>query len=289
MLSCELHRLETSDGLRLDGLLFPASVNPAALPITAALLMHGTGGSFTAGGVLERFAEQAVAAGVSVLRLNSRGHDLVCSLPSKNGPAWGGAAYEKIEDAWRDVEAGVDFLASRGHSRVLLAGHSMGAVKCLLAMARFGAATRLPQVAGVAAISPPRFCHENLLSGPGAEAFLEAYELATYHTAVGQAQTLIEVTQPLPLLITAGGFLKKYGPDDEFDFTKVLHRVPCPALVLVGTKSMETSAAFHGLPEALAALQVPSVTAQTVEGANISYAGCADVPFERTRTWLGTL
>lgn len=285
-MACELIHVTTTDGLRLDGLLFPPAADNRSLPADAVLLMHGTGSQFTAGGVLERFAEQAVDAGLAVLRLNSRGHDLVCSIPAAKGSLRGGAAYEHIEDAPYDVAAGVAFLNARGFPRVLLVGHSMGGVKCLLSMASPLFSGDLGQkVIGVVGISPPRFCHENLLSGPGGEEFLEAFERASDLVAVGRGEMLIEVTQPLPLLITAEGFLGKYGPDDPFDSVRILPSVTCPVLVLVGTKSVETSSAFQGLPEALAALQRPNLTVQTVAGASITYAGCLDAPFERTREW----
>jgi pimeloyl-ACP methyl ester carboxylesterase len=288
-MNCELVHVTTADGLRLDGLLFCPIAAARSLPADAALLMHGTGSHFTAGGVLERFAHQAVETGLAVLRLNSRGHDLACSIPAVKGSLRGGAAYEHVEDAPYDVAAGVALLNSRGFERVLLVGHSMGGVKCLLAMASPLFSGDLGQkVIGVIGISPPRFCHENLRSGPGGEDFRQAFERATSLTAAGQGDALLEVTQPLPLLITAAGFLRKYGPADPFDSVRILPSVTCPVLVLVGTKSLETSAAFQGLPEALAALRRPNLTVQTIAGPNITYAGCLEAPFERTRNWLSS-
>src|SRR5262245_40879639 len=95
----ELCRVKTSDGLLLDGALrIPAGAR-SGLPIDACLLIHGTGSSFTAPGLLEAFANQTAAAGIPSLRVNTRGHDLMARIPTEKGSVLGGAAYENIADS----------------------------------------------------------------------------------------------------------------------------------------------------------------------------------------------
>jgi len=69
----ELARVETADGIWLDGLFEPAAAGTR--PGDACLLVHGTGSNFYAPGVLEVFARQARDAGLATLRINTRGHD----------------------------------------------------------------------------------------------------------------------------------------------------------------------------------------------------------------------
>ena len=128
----ELCRTRTSDGLFLCGqLMLPNETMQSMLPVNAFLLVHGTASNFYVGGVLETFAEQAVATGAAVLRVNTRGHDAMASIPSERGSVAGGAAFECIAECCFDVTAWVDLLVARGLSRIALVGHSMGAVKAI--------------------------------------------------------------------------------------------------------------------------------------------------------------
>ena len=66
-----------------------------------------------------------------------------------------GAAYEAVDDCRHDLTAWVDYLKRRAGSRIGLVGHSLGAVKCLYALAREPGLS----VACVVALSPPRLSH----------------------------------------------------------------------------------------------------------------------------------
>src|SRR6266568_139242 len=112
----EFARVETADGLFLDGALQrPQPTGP--LPVDAFLLIHGTGSNFYASGVLATFAQQAVAQGTAVLRVNTRGHDGMCSIPSRTASVKGGATYERISDCPLDLTAWVNWLATVGCAR----------------------------------------------------------------------------------------------------------------------------------------------------------------------------
>ncbi|HTI52143.1 MAG TPA: hypothetical protein VL475_14370, partial [Planctomycetaceae bacterium] len=122
--TCELVRVTTSDGLSLDGALVSPECS-GTLPVDAFLLVHGTGSNFYAPGVLETFAQHAVKAGAAVLRVNTRGHDGISSIPGRGRSVKGGAAFEKIGDCVHDLHAWIDLLAARGleHCRDLAAIH----------------------------------------------------------------------------------------------------------------------------------------------------------------------
>ncbi|MFO0919712.1 MAG: hypothetical protein U0872_15550, partial [Planctomycetaceae bacterium] len=97
----ELCRTETADGLQLDGAFARAGEASAGRP--ALLLIHGTGSNLYGSGILAAVAERAVAGGYPVLRVNTRGHDLVASISSSDGPIRGGAAYERFAGAQLDI------------------------------------------------------------------------------------------------------------------------------------------------------------------------------------------
>jgi pimeloyl-ACP methyl ester carboxylesterase len=281
----ELARVETADGLFLDGALqLPQQTGPLA--VDAFLLIHGTGSSFYASGVLETFAQQAVADGTAVLRVNTRGHDAMCSIPGRTGSVKGGAAYERIGDSPLDITAWVNWLAAGGFKRIVLVGHSMGAVKAIYSQVQ----ARHPAVCEIIGISPPHFAHERLRTGPRGETFREEFARASELVAIGHGETLIPVTQPLRFMATAAGYIEKYGPEDRYNFVPLLSRLPCPTLVLIGSESIKTSTAFGGLPEAVAeaAAQQARLTCEIVEGADINYNGCDTVPFVRAAAWLSS-
>ncbi len=282
----QLVRVETADGLFLDGAL-QQPVQTGGLPVDAFLLIHGTGSNFHSPGVLETFARQAVTRGTAAMRINTRGHDGICSIPGRKGSVKGGATYERVGDCPLDVTAWVNWLAESGFARVVLVGHSMGGVKALYSQAH----SPHPAVHGIVGISPPRFTHERLLTGPRGDKFREEFVRAGELVACGQGETLLPVTQPTPFLATAAGYVEKYGPEDRYDYVPLLRRLRCPALILIGRESTRTTAAFHGLPEAIAAAVAgrATVVCETVEGANINYTGCDTAPFLRAVAWLESM
>lgn len=279
----ELVHVETSDGLRLDGALHLTS-RAATLPVDAFLLVHGTGSNFYAPGVLETFARQGVESGSAVLRINTRGHDGMTSIPGTARSTRGGATYETIDDCRHDLAAWIAFLHDRGYRRIVLVGHSMGGVKALYAQAHD------PHVSIVAIIgvSPPRFCHERLAAGARGERFRAEFDRMQELMAQGQGEALVPVTQPLPFVATPAGYVEKYGPDDRYDFVRYLPQIACPVLILIGSESAVHSSAFDGLAESLHALHstCPHVECQVIAGANINYANDPQASFERGAKWL---
>jgi pimeloyl-ACP methyl ester carboxylesterase len=281
----ELVRVETADGVVLDGALWRPRM-AGELPVDAFLLVHGTGSNFYAPGVLETYAGQAVAGGTPVLRINTRGHDGICSNPARTGSFKGGAACERISDCVLDVPAWVNWLVGQGFARIVLVGHSMGGVKAIYSQAY----APHPAVRAIVGISPPRLSRERLLNGPCGETFAAEFTRASKLVADGQGEALLAVTQPLRFVVTAAGYVEKYGPQDRYDYVPLLRQLNCPTLILIGSESIRTTAAFHGLPEAIAAADArPTLVCQIVEGANINYTGCETVPFLRAAEWLRTL
>lgn len=136
MIKPQYIQFPTSDGLSLPGLLF----SPKKRTTKSAIYLHGTAGSafylhdFT---LEEEFDKNNIA----LLRFNNRGAELIkrltiCSPPchsressslyvSKNF----GAAYEKIKECVKDIDAAVSFLEQKGYKEIYLIGNSTGANK----------------------------------------------------------------------------------------------------------------------------------------------------------------
>jgi hypothetical protein len=116
----DLVQVTTSDGVRLHGALelaagesgSPATNKPA---IDVWLCLHGTGSNFYAASTLAGLAPKLLATGAAVLRVNTRGHDIICTGPSAGGRWLQGAAFERVDEAPLDFsEPGSRFSPSAG-------------------------------------------------------------------------------------------------------------------------------------------------------------------------------
>lgn len=281
----DLVQTTTRDGLRLDGAFYsPADSTSRELPVDAFCFLHGTGGNFYSSSLFDELGERLRALGYGVLRVNTRGHDSVSTAQTEQGGRRQGAAYEVVDHCRHDVAAWLDWLRQRVGPRVGLLGHSMGAVKCLYALAHE------PQNAPVCAvaISPPRLSYSWFCSSPEGADFLETYQLAERHAANGQAGALLEVKLPLPFLFTAGGYLEKYGPEERYNYFRFLVGVDRPTLITFGSVEVEKNMAFRDAPQAVAevAKKRPNLSVATIAGADHFYNGCRELLFARLESWL---
>ncbi len=286
----ELVTTDTVDGLRLHGALHApdaaARVAAVARRGEAAILIHGTGSNFYSATLLEHLAHELSAIGVAALRINTRGHDLVSTSGGPLGPRRLGAAYECVADGSLDLAAWVVWLRQRGYERVVLVGHSLGAVKALFAVAH-ASDEAFAAVRAVAAISPPRLSHQRFVQGARAEEFLGDEARAQALLDDGRGQELLEVRFPLPYPVSAAGFLDKYGSDERYNIERFIGRVPCPALVVLGEVEMRANLAFRGLADDLERL-VPDrarLQVEVVSGADHFYAGAHAELWTRLRRW----
>ncbi len=281
----DLVQTTTRDGVRLDGALQTPSPGTApTLGVDGFCLLHGTGGSFYSSTLLEGMAERLLALGCTVLRANTRGHDLVSTAATARGGVRQGAAYEVVDECRHDVAAWVEFLRQRAGSRVGLLGHSLGAVKCLYATAQ----ERTLDVTCVIAVSPPRLSYSWFCAGVKAAEFLDTHGQAERLVQAGQPAALLDVRFPLPFLVTAAGYLEKYGPDERYNFLRHMPGVGCPVLVTFGGAEVENNVAFQGAPDAVRELaaQHPRLAVEVVPGADHFYTGLRGEVVARLEGWL---
>jgi hypothetical protein len=276
----DLVRVDTPDGCKLDGALQrPEPGTSKSLPLDAVVLVHGTGSNFYQSTLHEYLAAQFVSLGVAALRANTRGHDGISTLVVAKGGRRLGAAYEVVDECRHDVVGWTTFLRAEVGPRIGLVGHSLGAVKCLYATAHEAALK--PE--RIIAISPPRLSYEIFCRSSRAAEFLETYQRAEQLAAAGQGATLVEATVPLPMAISAAGYLEKYGPDARYDFVPLLRRVTVPTVFTFGEQEVATNVAFQGLPEQLTA---PTRDVRIVAGADHFYTGLRTELWEAIRASL---
>jgi pimeloyl-ACP methyl ester carboxylesterase len=283
----DLVQTTTADGVRLDGAFQTPTVGKAALGLDALCFVHGTGGNFYSSTLFDGLAERLLQLGCGVLRVNTRGHDLVSTAATARGGRRLGAAYEVGDDCRHDIRAWLDWLRRRAGPRVGLVGHSFGAVKCLYALAREPGL----EAACVVALSPPRLSHAVFAASPQGREFLDTYALAERDVASGRGQALLDVRLPLPYVITAEGYVEKYGPEERYDFVKFVAAVPCPTLITWGGIEVENNMAFRGAPEAVAEVvgKGGRVRCEVIPGADHFYSGVREQVIARAESWLRSL
>ena len=285
----ELVKATTSDGVRLDGALHVPSnerasqVETRGLP-EAVVCLHGVGSNFYGGTMFEELAPRFLEAGVAVLRVNTRGHDGFYIAHTTGGPIRQGAAYEKVDQCRYDINAWLTFLTERGYRRIGLLGHSLGAVKSVYSQA----IEPHPAVSHIVAMSPPRLSYRCFQHDLNSARFFEAVKTAEQHVQAGQPGALIQVRFPFPLLITAAGYLDKYGPDERYNIVEYVNRLSCPALFTYGQLEVEMgSTAFAGVPDAVRdRLSQPNSDVQVIPDADHNYTNQRPALADVLLRWL---
>ncbi|MBM3503706.1 MAG: alpha/beta hydrolase [Alphaproteobacteria bacterium] len=229
----DLIRCLTNDHVRLDGLWYPAT-GPRHPALDAVIMHHHVGGNFYAPDFYEMAVSRLTALGIVVVRVNNRGHDMVNRKTRADGRFYYlGAAFEQIDDCRRDWRAWNDVLASRGVQRLAVWGHSLGAMKSLY----YASKEKDPRVAAVVATSPPRFSHAQYRTDSEEWPIFEQHLAeARALVAAGKGDTLLQVSRPASIVITARNYVEKYGPPEGHDYATMIPDIAVPVLLTLGGK-----------------------------------------------------
>ena len=284
----ELVRTTTPDGIRLDGALHAPAEVALSPPADLAICLPGVASNFYGSQLIESLVAPLTQRGIAALRVNTRGHDSICAVTSHAGRRWQGAAFEIVDECRQDLLGWLEWARDRGYERVLLVGHSLGAIKALYGLAYEQCST----VIGVAALSSPRLSYTTFRHGFDNDKFFESIATAEQHFQERRPEALFQAKYPIPLFMTASGYLDKYGPRERYNFCRFLHRVTQPILFTYGGLELESgAAAFAGLPDVIRAL--PNIEApvriEVVPGADHIYSGQQTELGEILIEWIGSL
>ena len=195
----DLVQAQTRDGIRLDGAWREGNCSAPALPFDAVCVVHGTGSNFYSSTFLTSIIDHLLGLGCPGLCINTRGHDGISTTSTNRGGKRLGAAYEIVDDCRHDIQAWIEFLAAKGFRRLLLIGHSLGAVKAIYSLAQ----EPNPNVAALVAISPPLLSYEQFANSTQGTIFLETFARAERLVDEGHSAALLDVQLPLPMVISA--------------------------------------------------------------------------------------
>ncbi|MCA9263152.1 MAG: hypothetical protein KDA60_04865 [Planctomycetales bacterium] len=287
IMQVELVQTLTADELRLDGALHAAPVSSTAnCRVDVLLSLHGVGGNFYGSSLFHRVTPKLLAAGIPVLWANTRGHDSVFTGRLTSGVQRLGAAYEVVDDCRHDIDGWLGFLQERGFRSVGLWGHSLGAIKSI-----YCAASQADvRIATIIASSAPRLSYSVFREGPDHGRFTESYAQAKRLIAAGTPGTLFEASFPYPLLISAGTFVDKYGPNERYNIVQLVDHVPVPLLLTYGSLELEQgSSAFAGLVGSLSQIPDPHQHrhVSVIPEGDHNYTGVHDALADVLLTWLG--
>ncbi len=237
-----LEQTTTSDGIRLHGFLTASNQSGCAW-----IFVHGVNSNFYSSGLLLDLAGRISSKNDSVLLANTRGHDIL-SFNSGPAPMRTGSQVENLFCSQLDLDAWFQFLSKRGFERIMLLGHSLGAIKSILWSVKGNRFLR-----GLVAVSPPRL-NTNLLLNDAKRGgvFQEHLTDAKQRCDAGDADYVMKVRFPVPMWISAGAYLDKYGSGEKYDYLQLIEDLDIPSLWTFGQYEVEEgSANFKGADLAL--------------------------------------
>ncbi len=222
----ELVTAHTEDDLKQAGLVFSPSPEPAGP--TAVVWVHGATANFYYASYVA-IARKMASLGYRFVLGNTRMHDIGCVLADyadgsalRGGSLWGQPSKEPL-----DIAAWIDVAEKKGHSSVVLIGHSAGgpAVRRYMAERTDKRVVGWGQASVGLALWPPRADADRL-------------KIATDMVAAGHGQDFLP-----NLRLSAGTFLDyAQTPDDIYDFFGIenanpaISRLRTPLLAFYGSK-----------------------------------------------------
>jgi pimeloyl-ACP methyl ester carboxylesterase len=255
--------------------------------------VHGWDGNFYENRFVDFAARAAAEAGLGFFTFNNRGHDYISDLlrPAKGDYVQIGGMYEKLADCVPDIRAAIDFAARRGNRKVILQGHSHGAVKA----AHYLAGTQDPRVRGLVLLSPSDDLGwgRQMLGRRHAAVMRRAKRMV----AQGKGRQLLPAAD-FPYPVSAQTFLDCFAPDsitgmfnmsrtDRDEFPE-LASVTAPVLMMVGTveEAFAGDAVEYVQAVGCCMTRAESFTGLVIEGAPHNYLGYEKQLAAALRRWL---
>jgi pimeloyl-ACP methyl ester carboxylesterase len=270
----ELVRAWTEDDLQLQG-LYCTPRESSGLP--AVLHIHGASSNFYRSQFLDPLAERLNDSGLAFLTGNTRGHDIINSVYTKDPRATRrmGVCFEIFEDCVLDIGCWISFLETQGHRGVVLIGHSFGAHK----VAFYQSEKADERVKALVFMSP---ADHGFWLDPEKPQTRSILSWASDEVSKGSGESLLHKgIAPYPMsastihnfFVSNNADIFRFGrPDEPWE---IVSRFSCPILAMMGTV-----AEFIG-PSPGQALSIlkdkasgsPRCDIEVVEGAPHNYRG----------------
>lgn len=262
----EVVSFTTDDGVQLPAILaYPE--NGMNIYGPAILHLHGgPGGSPVRVNSAARYAASGLArAGYTNLSIETR-HATRYS-------------FTRFDEVIEDIRGGVDALASRGFSEIVLAGAGLGSLR----VARYMVETDDPRVKAVIHYSPTQNMADNWRERVGEDAYWATVDQAAKAVAEGGRQPFIDLGDGLIFL--PNSFLDWFGPTAKTSLSANIAGIDRPMLMLAGE---DDPLAPKGRLEELQAVAFisPRVDIKYYPQVGRVFEGARDEVVADTLTWL---
>lgn len=267
-------RVFSKDGLELHGFFCPPKNARRKIGV---LHIHGLAGNFYENRFIDYVANQTNEKGYAFLTVNTRGHDYISDFIKKTDTGIRyvqiGGAFEIFEECIHDISSWIDFLETRGYNKIILEGHSTGALKVIFYLNQ----TLDKRIGGLILLSPSDDIglQKNALKGK----YKESLNFANNVILEGKSEELMPArffeypVSPKTYIDMFGprtkrGIFSLHDPTSKFD---ALARINCPTLVVYGT--VEEAIVDNKVELALSTFQktVIKCEAKAIEGAPHNY------------------
>lgn len=241
-MKCELTTTQTADGIKLHGALWRSPTRHSKVDLL--IFIHGVGSNFYQSSIVGKIIPTLLDSGISLLSINTRGHDFVFSAGSVHPESWLGSSNEIVHDCILDIHSWVDQSRRMDFERVGLFGHSLGAIKTIYQQAYQPHA----DIAAIIAGSPSCLSCSNFQQSQRAEEFSGDLSWAKQEMEAGNPTQISEVTFPFQLMMSPRTFLDKYGENERYNILRFMDQVKIPMLMTFGERELRgTNPAFADL------------------------------------------
>lgn len=276
----EMVATRTEDGVMLHGAFYEGRKD-----YPAVILLPGAAMNFYTG--LGSFLPVILARnGFPCLSINHRGHD-VATAPDPVNPRVIGAINDCFEDCVLDIRAMMDFLENEGWNKIVLAGHSQGALKILYFLRK----EESKSAAGVIIVSSPTSAPDIMRFLLGSRKYEDGLVQAEELAAKGEHEQILVFwgRGNLPYPFSVRTFINMYGPESLANTGFLTEGLSHPLLAIRGEfdlppvsyQLLETIKSHYGRPELCDILEL--------KGANHFYAGHEEVLGDAIVEWLKRL
>ena len=285
------HRIYTDDGLELHGLLY----EPDDSTQSVLVHVHGMSGNFYENMFLDFLARGLTEVGIAFCVFNNRGTEIIketYQVTEGNEPkiVRVGTAYEKFEESLLDIKTFIDFVSSKGFSRIHLSGYSLGCPKVAYYMSK----TQDVRIESLLLMSPSDMLG---LARSQKEQFTKSLAEAKKLTEEGNGEQLLSdwVWDEYPM--SADTYLSLFADNAEdaiFNFhnpqdkLETLGTISVPTFAVMGRKDdalvISIEDTFSRLEAALT--KSPKIKTVILGDANHGYRGHENELLEAAMGWL---
>ena len=283
----ELLSTQTEDGLTLHGMLLHGE-KPPNRGCDLLIFVHGVGSNFYQSSLIRKSWRLFAEAGISLLSINTRGHDFVFAGGMAKSQSWYGSANEIVDECILDLDAWVNRASRLGFERISLYGHSLGAIKAVYSQS----VKRNPAVQSVIAVSPSCLSCSYFQQSERAEEFQTCLSWAEDQVEAGNSAQISEVTFPFRLMMSPRTFLDKYGPAERYNILNLVGRITQPLCVVFGELEVAgNNPAFEQLDQRIRPEIDPmeNATLQLVSDADHYYSGVQNDLAHLVTDWVNKL